>query len=504
MTVISDGRMLCSISIPMLSVKSVRKNKKLNINVIFRENTFEDELIDSDNSLLHSSEDESLSVSEGADTPPVDSLKEKNVESDIKKRKSDFDQDMAKSVMSLPDHFQETVTCRSEKPVQDSEMWVCVESQAHHSNSHSIQPSEEYCSKALFATEDYLVAAGYNIGQAQKCEVGGEYEAAFAFYKSAMACLLSGMSEDECIERRIAVQEKIKRFAQRAENVYALHLSKKRHDEKEIISCSEGLKVYKVVSIIDKVLLVLNIEENKKYVIKVLEKSPCPVDLKRKTIIPYNVPYMVKLVKFFENENSIFLILQYASGGKLWDYVDRCFRDSVSVGRERDFVEYRAVEEDRELEVKQEKSYFELLKDYTTYTAKKVFGYYEGDSIEKDATDPVADEEYLNTESVLGEENPSVNRNGENEVTHLVENSQKLLASIKQTLQQSELVTDKLTKNISDIESALDLGRPETEGKQVLDSISKKRSKSVARSRFERRFSSEVSYTTKIFVSLRE
>ncbi|KAL0265513.1 UNVERIFIED_CONTAM: hypothetical protein PYX00_010842 [Menopon gallinae] len=79
------------------------------------------------------------------------------------------------------------------------------------------------------------------------------------------------------------------------------------------------------------------------------------------------------------------------------------------------------------------------------------------------------------------------------EVTDLVQNSQKLLESIKKTLKQSDFVTDKLTKNLSDIESALDLKTPEREGRGMSDcmSMSKKRSKSVARSRFERRFSSE-------------
>ena len=38
-------------------------------------------------------------------------------------------------------------------------------------------------------------------------------------------------------------------------------------------------------------------------------------------IMPTSCPYMVKLFKFYETSSTIYLLLQYASGGKLWDYV---------------------------------------------------------------------------------------------------------------------------------------------------------------------------------------
>ena len=37
--------------------------------------------------------------------------------------------------------------------------------------------------------------------------------------------------------------------------------------------------------------------------------------------MPTSCPYMVKLYKFYETSSTIYLLLQYASGGKLWDYV---------------------------------------------------------------------------------------------------------------------------------------------------------------------------------------
>ena len=40
----------------------------------------------------------------------------------------------------------------------------------------------------------------------------------------------------------------------------------------------------------------------------------------RRTVIPADCPYMVKLYKYFETDCSIFLILEHATGGKLWTY----------------------------------------------------------------------------------------------------------------------------------------------------------------------------------------
>ncbi len=41
----------------------------------------------------------------------------------------------------------------------------------------------------------------------------------------------------------------------------------------------------------------------------------------RKTIVPRNCKYMVELLRFYETDSAIFLLLQHASGGKLWNYI---------------------------------------------------------------------------------------------------------------------------------------------------------------------------------------
>lgn len=38
-------------------------------------------------------------------------------------------------------------------------------------------------------------------------------------------------------------------------------------------------------------------------------------------IVPQNVPFMVKLYRIYETNYALFLILEHATGGRLWDYV---------------------------------------------------------------------------------------------------------------------------------------------------------------------------------------
>ena len=51
-------------------------------------------------------------------------------------------------------------------------------------------------------------------------------------------------------------------------------------------------------------------------------------------ILPTSCPYMVKLFKFYETSNTIYLLLQYASGGKLWDYVGAYLHQSLHQSKE--------------------------------------------------------------------------------------------------------------------------------------------------------------------------
>uniref|UniRef100_A0A9J7XNC3 Ribosomal protein S6 kinase polypeptide 1 n=1 Tax=Cyprinus carpio carpio TaxID=630221 RepID=A0A9J7XNC3_CYPCA len=74
---------------------------------------------------------------------------------------------------------------------------------------------------------------------------------------------------------------------------------------------SDELKHYRVLGIID----------------KGLRKSSACGHVK-KTIVPHSVPNMVQLEKYIISEDSIFLLLQYAEGGKLWSHICKYLHDS--------------------------------------------------------------------------------------------------------------------------------------------------------------------------------
>ncbi|XP_051954546.1 ribosomal protein S6 kinase delta-1 isoform X7 [Xyrauchen texanus] len=83
---------------------------------------------------------------------------------------------------------------------------------------------------------------------------------------------------------------------------------------------SDELKHYRVLGVIDKVLLVMDKRTHKTFILKGLRKSS-ECDRVKKTVMPRCVPNMVRLEKLIVSEDSIFLLLHYAEGGKLWSHI---------------------------------------------------------------------------------------------------------------------------------------------------------------------------------------
>ncbi|KAL3874775.1 hypothetical protein ACJMK2_037745 [Sinanodonta woodiana] len=191
----------------------------------------------------------------------------------------------------------------------------------------------------LGGKEDYIYKAANKISFAQECEANGNYELAFASYKSGVGILLQGVQGDKNKARRDAVRRKTAQYLIKAEDLYNKYLSKENQDERrwEVNSASSllreadpslaflqgsrsELKNFKVLGTIDKTLLVLDKSTDETYVMKVVYKSSVQCK-KTSNILPTSCPYMVQLHKFYETENAIYLLLQYASGGKLWNYI---------------------------------------------------------------------------------------------------------------------------------------------------------------------------------------
>ncbi|XP_069689420.1 ribosomal protein S6 kinase delta-1 isoform X2 [Periplaneta americana] len=257
----------------------------------------------------------------------------------------------------------------------------------------------------------YIVRAANHVSQAQLHEAKGEYHIAFAFYKTGIACLLNGVQDDLDNKRKQIVREKTAQYLLQAEKIYSQHLASQSADlsvwnPRESIHLQRplsDLQFFKVLGVIGTAMLVLNTQEDCCYVMKVLHKSPCPVYELKTSIVPQNIPYMVKLHHYFDTESAVFLVLQHASGGKLWDHVSAYFQslpvtpvheltmDNVYLGKKliagststhlpnRSDIQAKEIEdisvfEDTGSVSSQDNSYIELIRDYTSTTTKKIFG----------------------------------------------------------------------------------------------------------------------------------
>ncbi|XP_017667225.1 PREDICTED: ribosomal protein S6 kinase delta-1 isoform X5 [Lepidothrix coronata] len=183
--------------------------------------------------------------------------------------------------------------------------------------------------------QDYLEKAGELIKLALKKEEEEDYETALSFYRKGVDLLLEGVQGESSPTRREAVKRKTAEYLMRAEKISNLY-----HKSSEDASVSmppgslssrpswnlrspaEELKTFRVLGVIDKVLLVMDTRTQQTFILKGLRKSS-EYSRSRTTIIPRCVPNMVCLHKYIISEESVFLVLQHAEGGKLWSYVSK-------------------------------------------------------------------------------------------------------------------------------------------------------------------------------------
>ncbi|XP_036297802.1 ribosomal protein S6 kinase delta-1 isoform X3 [Pipistrellus kuhlii] len=188
--------------------------------------------------------------------------------------------------------------------------------------------------KSKLGKRNYLEKAGEFIKLALKKEEEDDYEAASDFYRKGVDLLLEGVQGESSPTRREAVKRRTAEYLMRAESLSSLH-RKPQFDEVSqppgslssrppwnLRSPAEELKAFRVLGVIDKVLLVMDTRTEQTFVLKGLRKSS-EYSRNRKTIIPRCVPNMVCLHKYIISEESVFLVLQHAEGGKLWSYVSK-------------------------------------------------------------------------------------------------------------------------------------------------------------------------------------
>uniref|UniRef100_A0A673K8E8 Ribosomal protein S6 kinase-like 1 n=1 Tax=Sinocyclocheilus rhinocerous TaxID=307959 RepID=A0A673K8E8_9TELE len=164
----------------------------------------------------------------------------------------------------------------------------------------------------------YLLDAAQQIRMALDREVKEDYDAAFSYYKNGVDFLC--LTVDPNTERREAVKRKTTQYLKRAEEIFISYLqdniskgsshlggysSLHFRSIRPLSSPVENLAMCKVVGIIDKVCV--------KYLLlsgSFLPKSSWK-SRERSTIIPQGVPFMVKLLKYYVSEDTVFLHLEH-------------------------------------------------------------------------------------------------------------------------------------------------------------------------------------------------
>ncbi|XP_065792296.1 ribosomal protein S6 kinase delta-1 isoform X2 [Muntiacus reevesi] len=179
------------------------------------------------------------------------------------------------------------------------------------SDSEQNKTEEERESRSLFpgslksklGKRDYLEKAGELIKLALKKEEEDDYEAASDFYRKGVDLLLEGVQGESSPTRREAVKRRTAEYLMRAETLSSL-CAKPQLDD------------------VSQVLLVMDTRTEQTFILKGLRKSS-ECSRSRKTVVPRCVPHMVCLHKFIVSEESVFLVLQHAEGGKLWSYISK-------------------------------------------------------------------------------------------------------------------------------------------------------------------------------------
>ncbi|XP_077394849.1 ribosomal protein S6 kinase-like 1 isoform X2 [Festucalex cinctus] len=187
------------------------------------------------------------------------------------------------------------------------------------------------------AKRDYLVEAAKQIRMALDSEVNEDYEAAFSYYKNGVDLLLNGVQLDPNKERREAVKRKTTQYLKRAEEIFITHLqdnlakgnshlggysSLRFRPVRHLSSPVEDLEMCKVVGVSDKVLVVQSMVNKETFVVKSLMKSSWE-SREQPTIIPQGVPYMVKLLRYYVSEDTVYLHLEHVKGGRLFSKLNK-------------------------------------------------------------------------------------------------------------------------------------------------------------------------------------
>ncbi|XP_017034374.1 ribosomal protein S6 kinase-like 1 isoform X1 [Drosophila kikkawai] len=186
---------------------------------------------------------------------------------------------------------------------------------------------------------DYIYEAALEFSHAVQAEVNLNYVEAYERYKHGVDLLLKGAKQDANEERRFIAKAKIAKYLARAEEIHANFLGSncpiKKLEFQLSLDMTDGENVtqlecpwnqlarYKVLHILEERVMQVQCvtkPQQPATIMKGIEK-PASNSLTQSIFLPQEVPYMVKLLAYFQSDQKIFLLLRQAEGGRLYDYL---------------------------------------------------------------------------------------------------------------------------------------------------------------------------------------
>lgn len=193
--------------------------------------------------------------------------------------------------------------------------------------SISIEVEEDYVDgydvPALDESPDYLFDAALEFTNAVNSEVDGCLKDAFEKYKTGIDLLITGAKNDNNLVRKTIAKEKVKKYLEKAEEIYENYILKQNDENSTEICLSNScgtvflerpinhLSKYKVVKIIENVMQVQDVTDKQFYIMKVIQKPSSNCSAKS-IFLPQNIPFMVSLVNYSQSDNAVYLLLKQA------------------------------------------------------------------------------------------------------------------------------------------------------------------------------------------------
>ncbi|KAL2714331.1 ribosomal protein S6 kinase delta-1 [Vespula squamosa] len=290
------------------------------------------------------------------------------------------------------------------------------------------------CSDLAHTCKDithYIVVAAAYISAAFKHEAIAEYEEAFAQYKMGISTLLLGVETDPDDARKIIIKEKVSKYLDRAEKLYNRYLN---WNISVLNKPTSDLKNYKILKIIDSVMLVRDLHSNSVKVVKSIEKSLCNKENISNYILRGQIPFMVRLHAYIETEATVFLILEYAKRGRLWDFIIKNYKSHDNpIMFKGDYSETLGISDEYKNTLE---GIFNNDDEIITSRETKSLCTYDAESTKINLSNIALKEDnaqcqMYNVDEICGSDMPT---------TQLLEKAQKLLQSVNATLKRSNSV----------------------------------------------------------------